>query len=128
MTAADKSRNELRRLVQEWAEEMGVRPARVQIQRMSRKWASCSTSGRVCFSVELLGQPAAFREAVVVHELLHLRVRNHGRLFRALMNAYLPGRAAAAGAALGICGAPRATRGRRGPAGAGSCRLKRPQL
>jgi len=103
VTASDKSRDELRRLVDKWAEEMGVRPARVQIQRMSRKWASCSTSGRICFSVELLGQPTAFREAVVVHELLHLRVRNHGRLFRALMNAYLPGRAAALGAALGSC-------------------------
>jgi predicted metal-dependent hydrolase len=27
---------------------------------------------------------------VIVHELLHLRVPNHGRLFRSLMAAYLP--------------------------------------
>ena len=26
-----------------------------------------------------------------VHELLHLRVRNHGKLFRALMSAHVPG-------------------------------------
>jgi hypothetical protein len=28
---------------------------------------------------------------VIVHELLHLKVPNHGKLFRALMKAYLAG-------------------------------------
>jgi predicted metal-dependent hydrolase len=27
---------------------------------------------------------------VIVHELLHLLVPNHGKLFKSLMNAYLP--------------------------------------
>jgi predicted metal-dependent hydrolase len=57
---------------------------------MRRKWASCSSSGTLMFSSELLSQPAAFREAVVVHELLHLLVPNHGRLFKSLLTAHLP--------------------------------------
>jgi hypothetical protein len=32
-----------------------------------------------------------FREVVIVHELLHLLVPNHGKLFKSLLNAYLPG-------------------------------------
>jgi predicted metal-dependent hydrolase len=39
----------------------------------------------------LLDEPASFREVVIVHELLHLLVPNHGKLFKSLMNAYLPG-------------------------------------
>jgi hypothetical protein len=35
--------------------------------------------------------PMAFRELVIVHELLHLLVPNHGKLFKSLMSAYLPG-------------------------------------
>lgn len=57
---------------------------------MTTKWASCSTSGRICFSRDLLQEGPAFRELVIVHELLHLRVPNHGKLFKSLMNAYLP--------------------------------------
>ncbi len=34
---------------------------------------------------------AAFREVVIVHELLHLFVPNHGKLFKSLMKAHLPG-------------------------------------
>ena len=77
--------------IQYWAEKIGVTPKRIQVQRMTRKWASCSESGRVCFSADLLEQPASFREVVIVHELLHLLVPNHGKLFKSLMRAYLPG-------------------------------------
>jgi hypothetical protein len=31
-----------------------------------------------------------FRTVVIVHELLHLQVPNHGQLFRRLMKAYVP--------------------------------------
>jgi len=57
---------------------------------MNRKWASCSPKGRVTFSVDLLETDRDFQEYVIVHELLHLRVPNHGRLFRSLLSAYLP--------------------------------------
>jgi hypothetical protein len=58
---------------------------------MTRKWASYSTAGRVSFGRELLRRERRFQEVVIVHELLHLRVRNHGKLFRSLMSAHLPG-------------------------------------
>jgi predicted metal-dependent hydrolase len=56
---------------------------------MKRKWASCSSRGRLTFDADLLRQPAERRAEVIVHELLHLRVPNHGPLFRALLRAYL---------------------------------------
>lgn len=54
------------------------------------KWISCSTSGSVSFSTEVLSQPPAFREWVTVRELLHLKVRNHRKLFKSLLRACLP--------------------------------------
>jgi predicted metal-dependent hydrolase len=58
---------------------------------MTKKWASCSGQGRVSFSTDLLHEPKKFQEFVIVHELLHLQVPNHGKLFKSMMNAYLPG-------------------------------------
>lgn len=81
----------MREEIRQWAEKIGVRPKRIQIQRMTRKWASCSETGRICFSTDLLEEAPEFREVVIVHELLHLQVPNHGKLFKSLMNAYLPG-------------------------------------
>ena len=76
--------------VEAWAGRVRVKPRQIRVQQMRRKWASCSTGGTVSFNEELLQQPAAFRDYVIVHELLHLRVPNHGKLFKSLLRAYLP--------------------------------------
>jgi predicted metal-dependent hydrolase len=57
---------------------------------MARKWASCSSSGRLTFNSELFAQPYRFQEFVIVHELLHVKIPNHGKLFNSLLKAYLP--------------------------------------
>jgi hypothetical protein len=85
-----RARREFAERVQFWAARLKVGPSQVHLRPMSRKWASCSTLGRVTFSYALMRQPVEFREYVIVHELLHLRVPNHGRLFRSLMSVHLP--------------------------------------
>lgn len=75
--------------VRAWAERLEVAPTEIHLTGMIRKWASCSSRGRVTFDTGLLTQPEDFRRAVIVHELLHLKVPNHGPLFRALLSAHL---------------------------------------
>lgn len=75
--------------VKAWAEKIRVKPAQIRIQDMSRKWASCSSGGWVSFASDLMHEAHGFQELVIVHELLHLRYRNHGKLFRAAEKAYL---------------------------------------
>ena len=57
---------------------------------MTRKWGSCSTLGIVTLAADLADQQPGFQDFVIAHELLHLRVPNHGRLFKALMTAHVP--------------------------------------
>ncbi|SEP47902.1 hypothetical protein SAMN02990966_06929 [Rhodospirillales bacterium URHD0017] len=57
---------------------------------MTRKWGSCSSRGIVTFAEDLADQEAGFQDFVIAHELLHLRVPNHGRVFKALMSLYVP--------------------------------------
>lgn len=78
-----------RREVEAWAMRLGVTQREIHIRPMKRKWASCSSRGRLTFSTDLLHQPAEFRREVIVHELPHLKIPHHGRLFKALLKAYL---------------------------------------
>lgn len=75
--------------VKAWARRIGVEPTEVHVRPVRRKWASCSSKGRLTFDSELLHQPAGFRAEAVVRELLHLKVPNQGKLFKALLGAYL---------------------------------------
>jgi predicted metal-dependent hydrolase len=74
-----------------WAKRIGVEPKEIRLRPMKSKWASCSSNGRLTFNSEILSQPATFRGEAIVHELLHLKVPNHGKLFKNLIRAYLSG-------------------------------------
>jgi predicted metal-dependent hydrolase len=72
-----------------WGNEIGIEIAEVHVRSMKHKWGSCSSNGRLTFDAELLDEPEEFRNEVIVHEVLHLKVPNHGKVFRALLKAYL---------------------------------------
>jgi len=87
----DKRREFIRTRVTYWAQRLKVRPRLVRVQHMTQKWGSCSTSGTVTLAYDLADRELSFQNFVIAHELLHLRVPNHGKLFKALMTAHVPG-------------------------------------
>jgi len=87
----DDAREQLRQRVQYWSQRLGAKVRIIRVQRMTRKWGSCSTTGIVTLADDLVGQELGFQDFVIAHELLHLRVPNHGKLFKALMSAHVPG-------------------------------------
>jgi predicted metal-dependent hydrolase len=88
--APKTSRAEILRMVKVWAARMGVHPQRVQFREMTRKWGSCSSVENITLNTRLTWLPARLVEYVVVHELVHLRVFNHGKEFKAMMSQHLP--------------------------------------
>ena len=72
-----------------WAEKLEVKVKWLGVRPMSNKWASCSTNGHLNFNTELLGLDEALWDYVIVHELLHFFVPNHGKLWKSLMRAHL---------------------------------------
>lgn len=90
MTGRGSPNHQLKRRVEIWAGRLKVKPRLVRVQRMTRKWGSSSTAGTITLAVDLDEQSAGFQDFVVAHELLHLRVPNHGRLFKALLTVYVP--------------------------------------
>lgn len=87
MTAKDKATFKTR--VLEWADKLDVQVQSIMLRSMRNKWASCSSAGRLTFDTTLLNLPPHLQDYAIVHELLHLQIPNHGRLWKCLMQAYL---------------------------------------
>lgn len=90
------SREEFRERAIELAQHIGVEIRRLTLRPMRTKWASCSTNGQLTFNDELLALDKELGHYVIVHELVHLKVPNHGKLWQAFMLAYCPDYKAAA--------------------------------
>lgn len=89
-TARLRKRDQFKSMVRHWAVRLKVNPAQIRIQKMRHKWASCSPGRWISFSEDLLKEDPAFQKYAIVHELLHLRIPNHGKLFKSLMSIYVP--------------------------------------
>ncbi len=75
--------------VHHWAEKLDVSINWLGIRPMRNKWASCSSKGNMNFNRELLDMDEQLWDYVIVHELLHFSVPNHGKLWKSLMRAHL---------------------------------------
>lgn len=90
MAAVDERRKTaFKARVRHWADKLDVRVAWLGVRSMNSKWASCSTKGHLNFNAELLAYDEAVWDYVIVHELLHFFVPNHGKLWKSLMRAHL---------------------------------------
>jgi predicted metal-dependent hydrolase len=72
------------------APELGVRGGRLSVRDQRSRWASASARGDLSFSWRLILAPPFVLDAVVVHELAHLRVRGHSRAFWSIVHDHAP--------------------------------------
>ena len=74
-----------------WEEITGLRPESWQVKNMTTRWGTCNVSARrIWINLELAKKPIECLEYVILHELAHLRVYNHGKDFAAIMDRHMP--------------------------------------
>ena len=85
-----RARAELPEKIAYWSGKMGVTPTGFKVTAARKRYGSCSAKDSLCFSCFLMNCPEPAVELVVVHELCHIREKNHGARFYALLAQYLP--------------------------------------
>jgi predicted metal-dependent hydrolase len=63
---------------------------RVKITSARTRWGSCTSHRNLCFTWRLVMAPLPVIDYVVIHELAHLRQKNHSRTFWELVGSLMP--------------------------------------
>lgn len=62
-----------------------------QIKYMTTRWGTCNTNTKkIWLNLQLAKKPLECLEYVILHELAHLKIRNHGKDFIAYLDQYMP--------------------------------------
>lgn len=78
-------------LIAKWECVLGVKVNKWEVKQMKTLWGSCNHSKRnIIFNLELIKKPIHCIEYIVVHELLHIKVRLHNEEYTALLTQYFP--------------------------------------
>jgi hypothetical protein len=83
------TKKEFKEEVMGLAKELRLEPKEIHIRKMNKKWASCSSKGRLTFDPSILDLSDRERAEIVLHELIHLRYPNHGKMFNLMLSTHL---------------------------------------
>lgn len=74
-----------------WENRTNLRCSSWQTKYMTTRWGTCNTkTGKIWINLQLAKKPLGCLEYVILHELTHLKIRNHGKDFVAFMDKYMP--------------------------------------
>ena len=74
-----------------WEQRTGLSCSSWQTRRMITRWGSCNPKARkIWFNLQLAKKPFACLDYIILHELAHLKVRNHSKDFVAILDLHMP--------------------------------------
>lgn len=84
-------KEQVERLLPKWEQETGLYPTAWQTKYMTTRWGTCNTkTGKIWLNLQLAKKPIECLEYIILHELAHLKVRNHGKEFIAILDESMP--------------------------------------
>lgn len=76
--------------VAEWNQSYGFSFGKVSIRNSHSRWGSCSSKGTLTFNYKIVFLPEPLVDYLVVHEICHLKERNHSKNFWVLVEKFIP--------------------------------------
>jgi len=76
--------------VRYYSERFQLLPRGTKITSAKSRWGSCSRDDRLSFSWRIIMAPLRIIDYILVHELVHVREKNHSRNFWAALEEILP--------------------------------------
>lgn len=84
-------KQEVAKYLPKWEKNTGLYCSSWQSKYMTTKWGACNpTSKKIWLNIQLAKKPIECLEYVILHELAHLKVHNHGPEFTAILDQYMP--------------------------------------
>lgn len=75
------ARNTIVKRLHELAERHGFVPGKITIRNQKTRWGSCSSNHNISLNMRVAQLPTDLMDYIILHELVHTRIRNHGVQF-----------------------------------------------
>jgi predicted metal-dependent hydrolase len=77
-------------LVEKYSNIMQLYPTKISYRKNKRTWGSCNYKNELNFNILLMRYPIYIMEYIVIHELAHIKYKNHSKDFWILVEKFCP--------------------------------------
>jgi predicted metal-dependent hydrolase len=88
-----KSKTILRNRLREMANRHGFKYNKVFIRNQKTRWGSCSDLNNINLNINLTSLTRELMDYVILHELVHTKIKDHSKKYWAQLDKYIGGRA-----------------------------------
>lgn len=86
----EKGKKKLNERVELYKRQMGVDPKNIRVMELKNRWGSCTKDGNLNFHWKCVLAPITIMDYIVVHELAHLKCKDHNNEFWNIVDKVMP--------------------------------------
>jgi predicted metal-dependent hydrolase len=86
-----EARETIVRRAEDHSNRLHLFPKGIRITNAKSRWGSCSRDNRLSFSWRIILAPLAVVDYILIHELAHIKEKNHSKRFWKFLESILPG-------------------------------------
>lgn len=76
--------------IKKWSKETGLAFSELKVRKLEKRWGSCTPSNNILINIDAIKLPFSLIDYLIVHELVHTKVKNHSKEFWAELSKHIP--------------------------------------
>jgi len=76
--------------IEHYSNRLDVKPKKIIFKKLRGRWGSATQDNTINLSIDLLKAPKPVIDYVVLHELCHIRIKDHSHKFWSLVRKFMP--------------------------------------
>ncbi|MFG6685217.1 M48 family metallopeptidase [Mariniflexile sp. HNIBRBA6329] len=85
-----KAQEKIMPRVKKWAKKTGLDFKDVKIRKLEKRWGSCTPTNSILINIDAIKLPFSLIDYLIVHELVHTKVKSHSKEFWAELSKHIP--------------------------------------
>lgn len=85
-----KSKEKITPRIKKWVETTGLEFNELKFMKLDKRWGSCTDTNNIIINIEAVKLPWSLIDYLIVHELVHIKVKSHSKEFWAEVSKFLP--------------------------------------
>lgn len=86
----DKAKEKIKPRIKKWSKETGLKFNELKIRKLDKRWGSCTPSNNILINIDAIKLPYSLIDYLLVHELVHTKIKNHSKEFWAELSKHIP--------------------------------------